>query len=113
VRAARLLTEIGDCRARFPHPRGLFCLAGAAPSTRHPAKSRSSASVGRSTNSCTTPSATSPATAAWPTRGQPSSTPTPLPGARPPARGAHPGPGLALRHLALLARRQGLRPSQT
>jgi transposase len=34
VRAARLLAEIGDCRARFPDPESLICLAGAAPSTR-------------------------------------------------------------------------------
>jgi transposase len=33
VRAARLLTEIGDCQARFPDPQALICLAGAAPST--------------------------------------------------------------------------------
>lgn len=40
VRAARLLTEIGDCRARFPTPESLTCLAGAAPSTRQSGKSR-------------------------------------------------------------------------
>src|SRR5256885_6194069 len=34
VRAARMLSEIGDCRARFPTPEGLACLAGVAPSTR-------------------------------------------------------------------------------
>jgi transposase len=34
VRAARLLPEIGDCRARFPTAQSLHCLAGAAPSTR-------------------------------------------------------------------------------
>jgi transposase len=38
VRAARLLTEIGDCRARFPDPQALICLAGAAPSTRQSGK---------------------------------------------------------------------------
>jgi transposase len=38
VRAARLLTEIGDCRARFPDPESLICLAGAAPSTRQSGK---------------------------------------------------------------------------
>jgi len=38
VRAARLLTEIGDCRARFPDPQSLICLAGAAPSTRQSGK---------------------------------------------------------------------------
>ena len=38
VRAARLLAEIGDCRARFPTPEALFCLAGDAPSTRQSGK---------------------------------------------------------------------------
>ena len=41
VRAARLLGEIGDCRARFPTPEALACLAGAAPSTRQSGKARS------------------------------------------------------------------------
>jgi transposase len=41
VRAARLLAEIGDCRARFPTPDSLACLAGVAPSTRASGKSRS------------------------------------------------------------------------
>jgi transposase len=40
VRAARLLAEIGDCRARFPTPESLACLAGAAPSTRQSGKTR-------------------------------------------------------------------------
>jgi transposase len=40
VRAARLLGEIGDCRARFPTPESLTCLAGASPSTRHSGKLR-------------------------------------------------------------------------
>jgi transposase len=40
VRAARLLAEIGDCRARFPAPQALACLAGAAPSTRQSGKTR-------------------------------------------------------------------------
>lgn len=34
VRAATLLAEIGDCRARFPDADSLACLAGVAPSTR-------------------------------------------------------------------------------
>ena len=34
LRAARLLAEIGDCRARFPDPQALAALAGAAPVTR-------------------------------------------------------------------------------
>jgi len=41
VRAARLLSEIGDCRARFPTAESLACLAGVAPSTRASVKSRS------------------------------------------------------------------------
>ena len=40
VRAARLLSEIGDCRARFPTPEALACLAGVAPSTRQSGKHR-------------------------------------------------------------------------
>jgi transposase len=40
VRAARLLAEIGDCRARFPTPESLACLAGVAPSTRQSGKQR-------------------------------------------------------------------------
>jgi transposase len=38
VRAARLLAEIGDARARFPTPDSLACLAGVAPSTRQSGK---------------------------------------------------------------------------
>ncbi|MEU6722065.1 IS110 family transposase [Nonomuraea sp. NPDC046802] len=41
VRAARLLAEIGDCRARFPDPSSLACLAGVAPSTRQSGKHKS------------------------------------------------------------------------
>nr|WP_192756187.1 IS110 family transposase [Actinopolymorpha pittospori] len=40
VRAARLLAEIGDCRAKFPTPESLACLAGVAPSTRPSGKIR-------------------------------------------------------------------------
>jgi transposase len=40
VRAARLLAEIGDSRARFPTPESLTCLAGAAPSTRQSGRLR-------------------------------------------------------------------------
>ena len=41
IRAARLLAEVGDCRARFPTPESLACLAGVAPSTRQSGKMRS------------------------------------------------------------------------
>ena len=37
-RAARLLAEIGDCRARFPTPESMICAAGVAPSTRQSGK---------------------------------------------------------------------------
>ena len=40
VRGARLLAEIGDCRAKFPTPESLACLAGVAPSTRQSGKIR-------------------------------------------------------------------------
>lgn len=40
VRAAKLLAEIGDCRARFPTPEALISLAGMAPSTRQSGKTR-------------------------------------------------------------------------
>lgn len=40
VRAARLLAEIGDCRAKFPTRESLTCLAGVAPSTRQSGKNR-------------------------------------------------------------------------
>ena len=38
VRAATLLAEIGDCRARFPDPTSLAAAAGVAPSTRQSGK---------------------------------------------------------------------------
>lgn len=38
LRAARLLAEIGDCRARFPIPESLASLAGVTPSTRQSGK---------------------------------------------------------------------------
>nr|WP_232375506.1 IS110 family transposase [Mycolicibacterium baixiangningiae] len=41
VRAAKLVAEIGDCRARFPTPESLACLAGVAPSTRQSGTMRS------------------------------------------------------------------------
>lgn len=40
VRAATLLAEIGDCRARFPDAESLSCLAGVAPSTRSSGRHR-------------------------------------------------------------------------
>ena len=40
LRAARLIAEIGDCRARFPTPEALASLAGVTPSTRQSGKMR-------------------------------------------------------------------------
>jgi transposase len=40
IRAATLLAEIGDCRARFPDAESLCCLAGVAPSTRSSGRHR-------------------------------------------------------------------------
>jgi transposase len=40
LRAASLLAEIGDCRARFPDPQALAAAAGVAPSTRQSGKHR-------------------------------------------------------------------------
>jgi transposase len=40
VRAATLLAEIGDCRARFPDAESLACLAGVVPSTRRSGRHR-------------------------------------------------------------------------
>jgi transposase len=40
IRAATLLAEIGDCRARFPDAESLSCLAGVAPSTRSSGRHR-------------------------------------------------------------------------
>ena len=40
VRAAAMLAEIGDCRARFPSADALACLSGAVPSTRSSGKHR-------------------------------------------------------------------------
>lgn len=40
VRAATLLAEIGDCRARFPDPQALAAAAGVAPSTRQSGRHR-------------------------------------------------------------------------
>jgi transposase len=41
IRAATLLAELGDCRARFPEAQALAAAAGVAPSTRQSGKHRS------------------------------------------------------------------------
>jgi transposase len=79
VRAARLLAEIGDCRARFPTPESLACLPGVAPCTRQSGKVTHVGFRWAADNNSATPSATSPATAAEPTFGPPTCTTAPSP----------------------------------
>ena len=64
IRAARLLAEIGDCRARFPAPELRPSPASPAPHPppASPAKCAPSASAGPATSNSATPSPTSPAT---------------------------------------------------
>ena len=111
VRAARLLAEIGDCRARFPTPESLACLAGAAPSTRQSGKIRAVTfrwSCDKQLRDAVTDFAGDSRHASpWAAEPLPAS---PRPRPRPPPRRPHPRPRLAVRHLALLARRRRLRP---
>jgi transposase len=79
VRAARLLAEIGDARGRFPTPSSLATLAGVAPSTRESGKTRIVSFRWAVDKQLPDASATSPATAATPTHGPPSSTTAPEP----------------------------------
>ena len=113
VRAARLFARIGDCRARFPTPEALACLAGVAPSTRQSGKV---CSVGfrwacdkqlrgrhlrlRQRLPPRQPLGRRPL--------QPRHRPQP----RPPPRRTHSRPRLALRHLAVLADQHRLQPRQ-
>ena len=81
VRAARLLAEIGDCRARFPTPESLACLAGVAPSTRQSGKMRTVGFRWSCDKQLRDAVPTSPATPATPTPGPPTSTTAPAPAA--------------------------------
>ena len=110
VRAARLLAEIGDCRARFPEPQALICLAGAAP-PRPPIRQAQSRHlpVGRQQ---ATPRRRLQLRRRLPPRqplGRPHLQRRDRPRQRPPARDPDPRQSLALRDLALLARRHPLR----
>ena len=113
VRAARLLAETGDCRARFPDPGSLAGLAGVAPVTRQSGKHISAGfrwAVNRQLRD-----AVLRLRRRLPPRqllGRGHLRRRPRPRQRPPARRAHPGPRLDLRDLALLARRHRLRPRQ-
>ena len=82
IRAATLLAEIGDCRARFPDPESLACLAGVAPSTRATGRHHAVTFRWAATRNSATPSATSPATAGAPTPGPKPATANSAPTAR-------------------------------
>ena len=113
LRAARLLAETGDCRARFPDPESLTGLAGAAPVTRRSGKHISVSfrwAVNRQLRD-----AVLRLRRRLPARqplGRGHLRQRPRPRQRPPARRPHPGPRLALCDLALLAGRHRLRPGQ-
>ena len=79
VRAARLLSEIGDCRARFPPRNRWPAWPASLPPPASPAKSNTSDSGGPQTNNSATLSSTSPATADAPTPGPPTCTTAPAP----------------------------------
>lgn len=106
VRAARLLAEIGDCRARFPTPESLACLAGVAPSTRQSGKVKHVGFRWAADKQLRDAVCDFAGDSRRPLQ------PRHRPRTRPPPRRAHPGPRLALRHLALLARRRRLPPCQ-
>ena len=111
VRAARLLSEIGDCRARFPDPQALICLAGAAPSTRQSGKHK--AVTFRWAVSKQLPRRGLRLRRRLPPRqplGRPDLQRRDRPRQRPPARGADPGQSVAVCDLGLLAPRRCLRP---
>jgi len=111
VRAARLLSEIGDCRARFPDPQALICLAGAAPSARQSGKHKAVTfrwAVSKQLRDAVCDFADGPRPRQ--PRGRPDLPRRDHPRKRPPARGADPRPGVAVCDLALLARRRRLRP---
>ncbi len=71
LRAARLLAEIGDARARLPTADSRATWPASPPRPASPARSRPSPSAGPQTTSSATPSATSPATRATQTPGPP------------------------------------------
>jgi transposase len=96
VRAAALLAEIGDCRARFPDPASLTCLAGAAHRPGGQANTRRSYSA-LPARSSGLRSWTLPVTPATTTPGQLMSTSRPEPAAMATSTpsASWPGPGSA------------------
>ena len=71
IRAAALLSEIGEVRSRFPNEEALAALAGVAPVTRASGKLRSVGFRWACDRSSATPSSTSPMTPATPPPGRP------------------------------------------
>ena len=112
VRAARLLAEIGDCRAPSPPPKPAVL-----PASLPPPANLEIGAVGfrwacdKQLRDAVTDFAGDSR------RSQPLGCrplqPCPRPRPRPPARGPHPGPSMAPHHLALLAEQHRLRPGQT
>jgi len=111
LRAARLLAEIGDCRARFPTPESLASLAGVTPSTRQSGKMKITTfrwSADKQLHDAVCDFAAdsrhdNPWAADLYNQGH-------HPRSPPPARRADPGPRLDLCDLAMLAGSQALRP---
>ena len=113
LRAARLLAEIGDCRARFPDPWSLAGLAGVAPVTRR--SGTTSATSFRWAVNRQLRDAVLRLRRRLPARqplGRQPSTPPPATAARTTRTPCASRPRLGLRDLALLARRHRLRPRQ-
>ncbi len=112
VRAARLLAEIGDCRARYTGPPPWLPPRASPRSPASPANGKAMTTGTPSAPTCATRSATSPTAPAAPAPGPPGPTRPPAPAARTTPRRPHPRPRLDRDHLALLARRRPLRPGE-
>ena len=114
VRAATLLAEIGDCRARFPDPAALAAAAGVAPSTRQSGKHLTVA-YRRGCNKQLRAALIdwaqdTPRANAWARRHLPT---RPRPRLPTPPRSPDPGPSLDPDPVALLARPHALQPRPT
>ena len=113
-RAARLLAEIGDCRSPLSHP-GIVGLPGRSRALHPPIRQSQTRRIPLGRRQ-TTPRRGHRLRRRQQTR-QPLGCrrlqPRHRPRTRPPPRSSHPRPRLALRHLALLARRSRLRPRQS
>ena len=110
IRAATLLAEIGDCRARYPDPAALAAAAGVAPSPANPASTARSPTAAAATSTCVPPWSSGPRTPHAQRLGQAEPTDAPATAAAATPRRPHPRPGLDPDPLALLARPRPLRP---